>query len=82
MAESRPMEDKRARRGLGARSAEGKTTPAKPRGRMTGAPGGSRNTQAAGSGSTEKGQPRRSRAAQSKRRTVRDNPQGQHPKEK
>ena len=50
MSEDRPMEAKRARRGLGARSSEGVTTRAKPRGRMTGALGGSRNTQAAGPG--------------------------------
>ena len=74
MSEDRPMEAKRARRGLGARSSEGVTTRAKPRGRMTGAPGGSRNTQAAGPGIRPKGRARAPRAEQARRRTTRDNP--------
>lgn len=78
MAQKRPMEEKRARRGLGARSSEGETETAKPRGRMKGAPGGSRNTQAAGPAPDRKGQPKPARAAQAKRRTVRDNPGGLH----
>ena len=77
MTQNRPLERKRARRGLGARSAEGEITPAKPRGRMKGAPGGSRNTQAAGpQPDAQGGRPRSSRAQQARRRTVRDNPHG------
>lgn len=41
MAHDRPLERKRAARGLGARSAEGETARADPRGRMPEAPGGS-----------------------------------------
>ena len=74
MSEDRPMEMKRARRGLGARSAEGKTAKAEPRGRMSGAPGGSRNTQAAGPEIRPKGRARAPRAEQARRRTTRDNP--------
>jgi hypothetical protein len=76
MAIPRPTEDKRARRGLGARTADGKTTPAKPRGRMKGAPGGSRMTEAAGPGPRPKVRPHQARVAQARRRTVRDNPEG------
>lgn len=76
MNPNRPMEDKRARRGLGARSPEGETTPAKPRGRMKGAPGGSRNTQAAGPEPQPKGRARIARGGQARRRTVQDNPEG------
>jgi hypothetical protein len=74
MSEDRPMEAKRARRGLGARSSEGVTTRAKPRGRMTGAPGGSRNTQAAGPELRTRGRAHAPRAQQARRRSVRDNP--------
>lgn len=77
MTQDRPLERKRARRGLGARSADGNTTPAKPRGRMKGAPGGSRHTQAAGSPpDAQGGRPRASRGQQGRRRTVRDNAHG------
>lgn len=76
MPRNRPTEDKRARRGLGARSAEGESTTAKPRGRMKGAPGGSRNTQAAGTEPKTRGRTRMARGSQAKRRTVRDNPGG------
>lgn len=82
MARSRPLEDKRARRGLGARSAQGETTPAAPRGRMTGAPGGSRQTMAGKPGEAPKGNPHASKAERAQRRTVRDNPAGgRHPKQ-
>lgn len=77
MTNDRPLERKRARRGLGARSAKGETTPANPRGRMKGAPGGSRNTQAAGAPpDAQGGKPRAPRGQQGHRRTVRDNAQG------
>ena len=76
MSRNRPTEDKRARRGLGARSPEGETVSAKPQGRMKGAPGGSRNTQAAGSEPEAKGRARIARAGQARRRTVQDNPEG------
>jgi hypothetical protein len=75
MAKGRPMEQKRARRGLGARSAEGDIARAKPRGRMKGAPGGSRNTQSAGPTVRTPGKPHQPRVAQARRRTVRDNPE-------
>ena len=77
MAKDRPLERKRASRGLGARSADGETTPAKPRGRMKGAPGGSRNTHAAGpQPDAQGGRPRAPRGQQARRRTLRDNPKG------
>ena len=77
MAHDSPLERKRARRGLGARSPEGDTTPAKPHGRMTGAPGGSRNTQAAGEKAETRGRARIARGGQARRRTVQDNPGGE-----
>jgi hypothetical protein len=43
---------------------------------MTGAPGGSRNTQAAGPEIRGKGRARAPRGEQAKRRTTRDNPEG------
>ena len=74
MSEDRPMEMKRARRGLSARSWESVTTRAKPRGRRSGAPGGSRNTQAAGPPRRARGRAHSPRAAQARRRSTRNNP--------
>jgi hypothetical protein len=67
MPEQRPIERERAKRGLGARSPEGETTPANPKGRLKhiGNPG----TQ--GGGAKKSRAPRAERA---RRRTTRDNP--------
>ena len=79
MTDERPMERKRARKGLGARSPEGETTKATPEGRMTEAPSfGSPHD--AGSDFQVQGRPRQPRARQAKRRTVRDNPDGKRSK--
>jgi hypothetical protein len=72
----RPIERKRARRGLGARSESGDIARAKPRGRMPGAPGGSRKTEAAAPPAAPKGRPPAARGEQARRRSVRDNPGG------
>jgi len=74
MTDERPMERKRARKGLGARSPEGETTRATPEGRMSEAPRGSFSPHDAGSEVRATGQPRKPRAQQARRRTVRDNP--------
>ena len=74
MSQDRPEERKRGRRGLGARTTSGETIKAEPRGRMTRAPGGSHVTRAAGAPPDPRGEPRAPRAAQARRRTVRDNP--------
>lgn len=69
MTSRRPIEDKRAQKGLGARS-QGETTPANPRGRMTKAA-----SFAEGEGSELPvvfGEGREPRARQAKRRTVGD----------
>jgi hypothetical protein len=68
MSEDRPLERERARRGLGARSPEGATSPATPKGRLQhlGNPG------AEGKGGGKKA--RAPRAARARRRSVRDNP--------
>jgi len=74
MSEDRPMERKRARRGLGARSVEGENVSAEPRGRMR--PSRSRNSPTAGPEPQPKGRAKIARRGQARRRTVRDNPEG------
>lgn len=79
MSEDRPEERKRARKGLGARSPEGETTKANPKGRLTEIPGGTPSPHGAGSDFQNPRRARQPRARQAKRRTVRDNPEGLHP---
>lgn len=71
MSGDRPVERVRARRGLGARSPEGETTPAGRRGRL----------KHLGNPAAEGGRGGRSarapRAEHARRRTRRDNPEGQ-----
>lgn len=74
MPERRPAEDKRARHGLGARSAQGETTPARPAGRMMNAPQGSHTGDAPEPPSQATGRARIARAGRARRRTVQDNP--------
>ena len=80
MTSRRPMEEKRARKGLGARSPEGETTKATPEGRRTELPSGTPSPHDAGSDYRPKGQPRKPRAEQARRRTVQDNPGGKRSK--
>jgi hypothetical protein len=80
MTDERPMERKRARKGLGARSPEGETTKATPKGRMTEVPRGSFSPHDAASDYQVQGRPREPRARQAKRRTVRDNPDAKRSK--
>jgi len=70
MPEHRPVERERAKRGLGARSPEGETTPANPKGRLKhiGNPG------AQGGGARKSA--RAPRAEHARRRTRKDNPKG------
>ena len=82
MTNRRPMEDKRAQKGLGARSPQGETTRADPRGRMTDS---ASFAEAEGEGSELPvifGKTREPRARQAKRRTVRDNPEGKRSKKR
>ncbi len=74
MKERRPAERKRKARGLGARDAEGDTAKATPEGRMPAAPRGSFEFEGMTGRFVETGTPRPARAAQARRRTVRDNP--------
>lgn len=74
MTQDRPEERKRGRRGLGARTPEGETIRAEPRGRMTNAPGGSHVTRAPEPPPVPRGRPQSSRAEKARRRTLRDNP--------
>jgi hypothetical protein len=71
MPEQRPVERERAKRGLGARSPEGETTPANPKGRLKhiGNPGAE--------GSRSRKSSRAPRAEHARRRTKRDNPAGE-----
>ena len=71
MPERRPVERERARRGLGARSPEGETTPATPRGRLKHIG----NPAARGLGARKSA--RAPRAEHARRRTKRDNPAGE-----
>jgi hypothetical protein len=80
MTDERPMERKRARKGLGARSPEGESTKATPEGRMTEVPRGRLSPHDAGSDYRVQGRPRQARARQAKRRTVRDNSAGKRSK--
>jgi len=74
MPERRPAERKRARRGLGARSAGGETTRARPSGRMPEAPHGSHTGEAPEPPPQATGRARIARAGRARRRTVQDNP--------
>jgi hypothetical protein len=74
MSEDRPLERKRVRRGLDARSAGGENVAAEPQGRMRGAPGRSRNSPAPGPEPQPRGRARLARKGQAQRRTARDNP--------
>jgi hypothetical protein len=80
MTSRRPIEEHRARKGLGARSPEGETTKATPEGRMIEVPRGSFSPHDAGSVSHATGRPRKPRAEQARRRTVQDNPGGKRSK--
>jgi len=74
MPERRPADKKRARHGLGARSAQGEATPARPSGRMTEAPCGSHTGDAPEPPPQATGRARIARAGRARRRTVQDNP--------
>jgi hypothetical protein len=80
MTSRRPTEEDRARKGLGARSPEGETTRANPQGRRTELPGGAPSPHGAGSDYRVKGEPRKPRAEQARRRTAQDNPGGKRSK--
>ena len=74
MPQDRPMEVKRAKRGLGARSPEGKSFPAKPKSRIPTAVRGARPRRKAGRPIQAAGRPHGPRAEQARRRTRQDNP--------
>jgi len=74
MSEDRPMEIRRAKRGLGARSPEGKSFPATPKSRNGKAARGARRRRA-GRPLELKGRPHGPRAEQARRRTLQDNPE-------
>ena len=71
MPEHRPLERVRAKKGLGARSQEGRTTPADWRGRLKNV--GNPETPGGGRGGRSAGAPR---AEHARRRTRKDNPKG------
>ena len=69
------MEVKRAKRGLGARTPEGESFPAKPKSRIPKAVRGTRRKLRPGRPIEAKGRPRGPRAEQARRRTRQDNPE-------
>ena len=75
MPQDRPLEVKRAKRGLGARSPTGETFPAKPKSRVRTAVRGARPRRKAGRPVVAKGRPHGPRAEQARRRTRVDNPE-------
>lgn len=75
MGRDRPMEIRRARRGLGGRSPEGETFPAKPKGRMTGGKPRLRSVRGPKPVLPSRGRPRGPRVEQARRRTLHDNPE-------
>jgi hypothetical protein len=75
MSEDRPMEIRRAKRGLGARTPEGESFPATPKSRVRKAVRGARRRRP-GRPLELKGRPRGPRAVQARRRTLNDNPEG------
>jgi hypothetical protein len=74
MPQDRPMEIKRAKRGLGARTPEGENFPAKPKSRIPKAVRGTRRHRP-GRPLEPKGKPHGPRAEQARRRTKQDNPE-------
>ena len=75
MPQDRPMEVKRAKRGLGARTPEGKSFPAKPKSRIPKAVRGTRRRHRPGPPLATTGLPPSARAEHARRRTRQDNPE-------
>jgi hypothetical protein len=76
MPQDRPMEVKRARRGLGARTPEGTSFPAKPKSRIPRAVRGTRRRKRVlARPLVARGRPRGARVEHARHRTVRDNPE-------
>ena len=75
MPQDRPMEIKRAKRGLGARTPQGDNFPAKPKSRIPKAVRGTRRKLRPGRPVEAHGRPHGPRAEQARRRTRQDNPE-------
>jgi hypothetical protein len=75
MPQDRPMEIKRAKRGLGARTPEGESFPAKPKSRIPKAVRGTRRKLRPGRPIVPHGRPHGARAEHARQRTRQDNPE-------